>query len=141
MPAGDPRSRSRAGRWTPRSALLCAVIALLSLGAARVEPQDFDGPIRRSLRRRLEAPVVSRIYPQTMSPAATSPPKRKRSLGRKILGGVLGGAGGFVGGLYLGAAIEGQSCNCDDPGLRGAIVGAPIGLVLGAIGGVVLASR
>jgi hypothetical protein len=75
------------------------------------------------------------------APTAASPPKRKRSLGRKILGGVLGGAGGFVGGLYLGAAIEGTSCNCDDPGLRGAIVGAPIGLVLGAIGGVVLASR
>jgi len=46
-----------------------------------------------------------------------------------------------VGGVYLGAAIEGETCNCDDPGLRGAVVGAPIGLVLGAIAGVALASK
>ena len=78
---------------------------------------------------------------RSLPATAPSPPWRRRSLGRKIVGGVLGGAGGFVGGAYLGAAIEGDRCNCDDPGLRGAIIGAPIGLVLGAIAGVVLASK
>ena len=33
-------------------------------------------------------------------------------------------------------AIEGQGCACDDPGLQGAMIGAPIGTVAGAILGV-----
>jgi hypothetical protein len=121
--------------------LACGLLASLALPAAPAGSQEL-GPIRLSLQRRLEAPIVVRTA-EKKSPLATapSPPRRRRSLGRKILGGVLGGVGGFVGGVYLGAAIEGASCNCDDPGLRGAIVGAPIGLVLGAIAGVALASR
>jgi len=109
--------------------------------ASAADPQPF-GPIRRSLQRRLEAPIVIvRAGAKPLPAAAISLPKRRRSVGRKIFGGVLGGAGGFVVGAYLGAAIEGDSCDCDDPGLRGAIIGAPIGLVLGAIAGVVLASK
>jgi hypothetical protein len=120
---------------------MCGLVAALAVPAPAADPQAF-GPIRRSLQRRLEAPIVIIRAGETPLPAAaTSPPKRRRSVGRKILGGVLGGAGGFVGGAYLGAAIEGDSCDCDDPGLHGAIVGAPIGLVLGAIAGVALASR
>lgn len=59
--------------------------------------------------------------------------RRERSIGRKILGGAIGGVAGFFGGGYLGAAIEGDSCQCDDPGLKGALIGAPIGAVTGAI--------
>jgi hypothetical protein len=62
--------------------------------------------------------------------------RRQRSVGRKIVGGILGGVGGFFGGGYLGAAIEGDRCNCDDPGLMGALIGAPIGATVGAILGV-----
>jgi hypothetical protein len=58
---------------------------------------------------------------------------RHRSIGRKILGGALGAVGGFFAGGYLGAKIEGDSCNCDDPGLKGALIGAPIGAVTGGI--------
>jgi hypothetical protein len=60
---------------------------------------------------------------------------RQRSTGRKVLGGALGAVGGFFGGGYLGAAIEGDRCDCDDPGLMGALIGAPIGAVIGAIVG------
>ena len=120
---------------------MCGLLAALAAPAPAADPQAF-GPIRRSLQRRLEAPVVIIRAGEKPLPAAATPgPKRRRSVARKILGGVLGGVGGFVGGLYLGAAIEGESCNCDDPGLRGAVVGAPIGLVLGAIAGVALASK
>jgi hypothetical protein len=35
--------------------------------------------------------------------------------------------------MFLGAAIEGDRCDCDDPGLVGALIGAPIG---GAAGGI-----
>jgi hypothetical protein len=36
-------------------------------------------------------------------------------------------------GAYLGAWIEGDRCHCDDPGLQGIVIGAPIGIGLGAI--------
>ena len=61
--------------------------------------------------------VVSR---RTLVPAvAASPAGRHRSTSRKVLGGVIGAAAGFFAGAYLGAAIEGQGCECDDPGLQG----------------------
>lgn len=65
-----------------------------------------------------------------------TPPKRERSLGRQILGGAAGGVGGFFGGGFLGAKIEGDRCDCDDPGLMGFLIGAPIGALVGAILGV-----
>jgi len=40
----------------------------------------------------------------------------------------------MVGGL-VGSKLE-PSCGCDDPGLRGFLIGAPIGAALGAIAGV-----
>ena len=60
---------------------------------------------------------------------ASSP---RRGVGRRILGGAVGGVSGFFGGGYLGAAIEGDRCECDDPGLMGAVIGAPIGAAIGA---------
>ena len=60
-------------------------------------------------------------------------PSRRRSAGRKILGGALGALGGFFAGGYLGATIDGDCGGCDDPGLKGAVIGAPIGAVVGSI--------
>ena len=45
----------------------------------------------------------------------------------------LAGFGGFFAGAYLGAAIEGDRCNCDDPGLVGALIGMPVGAASAAI--------
>jgi hypothetical protein len=50
-----------------------------------------------------------------------------------VIGTIVGGVGGFFGGGILGAAIEGDRCNCDDPGLVGALIGAPTGAAVGAI--------
>jgi hypothetical protein len=58
---------------------------------------------------------------------------RKRSVTRRILGGAIGATAGLFAGGYLGAAIEGDRCNCDDPGLMGALIGAPVGAVTGGI--------
>ena len=86
-------------------------------------------PIRDSLSTmdfgRYSAPELSGVPVQ--SPA----PGRKRSVGRRILGGAIGATGGLFAGGYLGAAIEGDRCNCDDPGLVGALIGAPVGAVVG----------
>jgi hypothetical protein len=58
-----------------------------------------------------------------------------RSKKRIIAGAIIGGVGGFFGGGFLGAHIEGDRCNCDDPGVRGFLIGAPIGAVAGGIAG------
>jgi outer membrane lipoprotein SlyB len=38
-----------------------------------------------------------------------------------------------LGGGFLGAHIEGDRCNCDDPGMRGFLIAAPIGAVAGSL--------
>jgi hypothetical protein len=66
---------------------------------------------------------------------------RRRSTARKIVGAAVGAFGGFFLGGYAGAAIEGNSCNCDDPGFQGFLIGAPVGAVAGGIFGAWIASR
>jgi hypothetical protein len=56
-----------------------------------------------------------------------------RGPARKVFGTIVGAAGGFFAGGYLGATIEGDRCHCDDPGLQGALIGAPIGAVVGGV--------
>ena len=53
--------------------------------------------------------------------------------GQRILWTSVAGLGGFFAGAYIGAAIEGDRCNCDDPGLQGALIGMPIGTAAAAI--------
>lgn len=69
-----------------------------------------------------------------LSSRATSQ-NRGRSIARKIVGAAVGAFGGFFLGGYAGAAIEGDRCSCDDPGLQGFLIGAPIGAVAGGIFG------
>jgi hypothetical protein len=83
------------------------------------------GSIRRSLDRLDYGSLVLEQAQPTSS--------KRRSVGRKILGGALGAAGGFFAGGYLGAWIDGECGGCDDPGLKGALIGAPIGAVVGGV--------
>jgi hypothetical protein len=69
------------------------------------------------------------------APASTRPGTRARSKKRIAAGAIAGGVGGFLAGGFLGAHIEGDRCDCDDPGVRGFLIGAPIGAVAGAIVG------
>jgi len=62
----------------------------------------------------------------------------RRSTNNKTLKVVIVATAGFFLGGYLGAAIEGNSCHCDDPGMVGAMIGAPIGAAAGAVLGVKL---
>ena len=58
-----------------------------------------------------------------------------RSKKRIVAGAIAGGIGGFFAGGFLGAHIEGDRCDCDDPGVRGFLIGAPIGAAAGGIVG------
>ena len=88
-------------------------------------------PIRDSLSRM----DYGRIAGQSVASASvqTAASGRKRSVMRRVLGGAIGATGGLFAGGFLGAAIEGDRCNCDDPGLMGALIGAPVGAVTGGI--------
>lgn len=57
----------------------------------------------------------------------------RRTPVRRILGAAVGAVGGLFVGGYTGAWIEGDRCNCDDPGLMGALIGAPIGAAAGGV--------
>ena len=75
---------------------------------------------RASLRQSLStADVTDRLFSNRTTTFARQAPSqpRNRSVKRKVL-------------------VEGDRCNCDDPGLMGALIGAPVGAAIGAILGV-----
>jgi hypothetical protein len=88
-------------------------------------------PIRDSLRTIDYGPLVRQNAKEGLAQSSGS--GRKRSVGRRILGGAIGATAGLFAGGYLGTVIEGDSCHCDDPGLKGALIGAPVGMVTGGI--------
>jgi hypothetical protein len=57
----------------------------------------------------------------------------QRGPARKVFGTLVGAVAGFFAGGYLGAAIEGDRCRCDDPGLKGALIGAPVGAAVAGV--------
>jgi len=77
-------------------------------------------------------PIVSAS--QSSVTAAKQGVNSNRAL-KRTLAGIAGGVAGFFAGGIIGARLEGD-CNCDDPGLLGAVIGAPIGAAVGAIVGV-----
>jgi hypothetical protein len=142
QPGGDPGPIQEGSVNLRSSATLFEVTRGSEIAAVRWEamrtPLEPGSAASRSIRQSLETldfgegPTASR---RPGRPFQASSDGRQRSARRKVLGGLIGAAGGFFGGGYLGAAIEGDRCDCDDPGLMGAIIGAPIGAVVGAIAG------
>jgi len=59
-------------------------------------------------------------------------PPVHNSTRRSVGGAVAGGVAGFFAGGFLGAKLE-PACYCDDPGVKGFLIGAPIGTIVGAI--------
>jgi hypothetical protein len=78
-----------------------------------------------------------------VAPAAAAPvpprsvfmPKAKQSAGEIAAGAVIGGVAGFFAGGFGGAKFDRafHDCRCDDPGLKGFLIGAPVGTILGAV--------
>ena len=81
-------------------------------------------------------PALRRVIPLDLFSQASRSNRSgapARSKKRIIAGAIAGGVGGFFGGGFLNAHIEGDRCNCDDPGVRGFLIGAPIGAVAGSL--------
>ena len=62
------------------------------------------------------------------------------STGRRVLWTSIGAVGGFFAGGYIGSWTENAvaPCGCDDPGLKGALIGLPIGAIAGGVAGFLL---
>ena len=111
----------------------------LALAEAGNDP-DNPRPIATAQQREGSGPQGRTTAPRQVPPIAPRGVQHQ-PLSRKVLFGLLGAAGGFFLGGYVGARIEGNRCECDDPGLQGFLIGAPIGTVVGAWAGVQLAGR
>jgi len=62
---------------------------------------------------------------------------RRSSGAQRLTAGLALGVAGFLAGGFVGAGLD-RNCGCDDPGMRGFVVGAPIGAALGATLGFVM---
>jgi hypothetical protein len=104
---------------------------------AREQPEGVQTQRARTLEAAIRdsGPALAKDQPHGgsrrglgLSRRVSNGPSRAQR-GALIAGGVV--AGLFAGG-YLGAAIEGD-CRCDDPGLKGVLIGMPVGGVLGGL--------
>ena len=146
-----------------RAIVLSLMLGLSTTGFARAD--DFIPPLPR-VRSAMErpaptrplgprgtdltsAPAVSNTRPLTAAPARassqrrmpTAPPSRRGSRARQVTGGIIGGVVGMWAGASFGAALEGDSCHCDSPGMVGALYGAAGGGTIGAVLGAFLAGK
>jgi hypothetical protein len=125
------------------AALVASVFLFATVADAQTSRPD-KSPTTSMFR--LSAPQVGQILagprPESFTPsqwASTRAPSHER-VNRKMAGLILGGLVGFGAGTFIGAGII-PNCACDDPGLRGSVIGASIGTALGAIAGFKLGSR
>jgi hypothetical protein len=82
---------------------------------------------------------------QPLSPRPFATPRHRASSAstrQRVIWTSVGAAAGFFAGGAIGASIENavSPCGCDDPGLKGALIGMPIGAVLGGVTGWLLAN-
>ena len=125
-----------------------ALLATLLLSATSASAQtSVESPVieRRTFREsiahvRLAAPApVQRPQMSALRSARVAPPRL--STPKRVVLTALAGFGGFYAGGVIGAAIDGECGGCDDPGLKGALIGMPIGTAAAAIVTWVLTGR
>ena len=113
-----------------------AVTVLLCLSVATPALAQTTSPSVDSRTFRASIAAVTFDTASAGKPSSSAPVRRqagKMGIGQRIVWTSLAGLGGFFAGGYIGAAIEGDGCHCDDPGLKGALIGIPIGAAAASI--------
>ena len=125
------------------STLMIVFVAGGSL-TVRAETLSSASPAAVTSResRPLDPSVVERHFEQWTRSEPVDRTQRQimreqRKMGTGTRAMIIAGAavGGFFGGGALGHKLENTfaPCGCDDPGLKGALIGAPIGAVAGVV--------
>ena len=109
--------------------VILAFVAGLDLTQADPLGKPLARPLHQSVARIQAGPF------QMRAPQAPRPRPRARGSARQRAFAMIGAFGGLVAGGYAGVLIEGDRCRCDDPGLSGFVIGAPIGMIVGGIVG------
>ena len=82
--------------------------------------------------------AISHAVQEAPPPRTTARPTHtRRSARSRAAWTILGVVGGAFAGVVLGAALE-PDCRCDDPGVKGALIGLPVGAIGGGVAGFVL---
>ena len=121
-----PRAYAQASAAGPTQ-LTSSVFRRIEFAPADPRPDRLSSAIRRSSFRKQTG--------RPLQPAYRS--SSRSSLGRTIGGAILGGLAGFYLGATVGSHLE-PDCRCDDPGLRGLLIGGAIGTGVGAYLGVLV---
>ena len=124
--------------------LVCTLLIVVGAsGSLAIHAQAPPSPIRHDSEvTALSAETIARSVErwvreepaQGEQPAVPKEHKRMGTGTRALI--IVGSAvGGFFAGGFLGHQIEREfaPCNCDDPGLKGALIGAPIGAIAGGV--------
>ena len=118
-------------------------VALLWAGAATAQTVPASQPSPRQSEFSTAAAIRKAVGAQRLEGKGQAQPKaapvrarvaqrQSPSIGHKIAGAAIGAVGGFFLGGYTGARLE-PDCDCDDPGLQGFLIGAPIGAIVGGV--------
>ena len=129
--AGTPSEPPNSGVHKTAPGILTAAVGSISA----------DGPVRADVWGQSASEAEHRRF--AASEARTRPTSWRGGLNRRprrAIGAAIGMVGGFFAGGLIGAALD-HNCRCDDPGLQGFLIGAPVGAVVGGILGVAAAGR
>lgn len=112
----------------------CVVCLLLCGSVATAQTVPVSAPAVKASR----ISVNSAIRDAVAGEKAAAPVRHRavqtkpRTIRQKSVGALVGAIAGFFIGGHTAAALE-PDCRCDDPGLNGWIIGAPLGAIAGGI--------
>ncbi len=126
-------SATRAGaQVTPQPVMAPGIwnAAVAAIEADRPRPDDWREPVGPERRPPSAASQGQRSFPRPGLGTGA----------QKVIGAFVGTVGGFFAGGLIGGVLD-RNCRCDDPGLAGLVIGAPIGAIAGGVLGFTLAGR
>jgi hypothetical protein len=107
--------------------LILTFVAGIDLAQADPVRKTSAGPLQQSIARIQAGQLRVHLF------QSTKPRPRVHRSARRVIYAGIGAFAGFVAGGYVGVKIEGNRCRCDEPGLTGFIIGAPIAMIVGGV--------